>query len=47
MPMDERNDHLGEFAVDNEGNLVFSKFYRTSNESISRAIHDHKKSNGG
>ena len=37
MPMEERNDHLGEFALDNEGNLVFSKFYRTSNESISNA----------
>ena len=38
MQMEERNDHLGEFAVDNEGNLVFSKFYRTSNESISKAF---------
>jgi hypothetical protein len=38
MPMDERNDHLGEFALDNAGNLVFTKFYRTSNESISRAF---------
>ncbi|HEU4859051.1 MAG TPA: hypothetical protein VFT15_04410, partial [Chitinophagaceae bacterium] len=38
MPMDDRNDHLGEFALDNEGNLVFSKFYRTSNESISKAF---------
>ena len=37
MPMDDRNEHLGEFAIDNEGNLVFSKFYRNSNESISRA----------
>src|SRR6188768_2796908 len=37
LAMNERNDYLGEFAVDNEGNLVFSKFYRTSNESISRA----------
>jgi hypothetical protein len=37
MAMDERNDNLGEFAVDNEGNLVFSKYYRTSNESISKA----------
>src|SRR5262245_43946196 len=37
MSMEERNDHLGEFALDNEGNLVFSKFYRTSNESISKA----------
>src|SRR4030095_10751386 len=38
MLMEERNDHLGEFAVDNDGNLVFSKFYRTSNESISKAF---------
>ena len=38
MQMEERNDHLGEFAVDNEGNLIFSKFYRTSNESISKAF---------
>ena len=38
MPMDERNEHLGEFAVDNAGNLVFSKFYRGSNESISKAF---------
>ena len=37
MAMDERNDYLGEFAMDNEGNLVFSKFFRNSNESISRA----------
>jgi hypothetical protein len=37
LPMEERNDHLGEFAIDNDGNLLFSKFYRTSNESISRA----------
>ena len=37
MAMDDRNEHLGEFAIDNEGNLVFSKFYRNSNESISRA----------
>jgi len=37
MRMDDRNDHLGEFAIDNEGNLLFTKFYRTSNENISRA----------
>ncbi len=37
MPMDERNDNLGEFALDNEGNLVFSKFIRTNNENISKA----------
>ncbi len=38
MPMDERNDNLGEFALDNEGNLVFTKFYRNGNESISKAF---------
>src|SRR6185369_7561429 len=37
MPMDDRNEHLGEFLVDNDGNLVFTKFYRSSNESISNA----------
>lgn len=37
MTMEERNDNLGEFALDNDGNLVFSKFYRNSNESISKA----------
>lgn len=38
MPMEERHDHLGEFGVDNDGNLVFTKFHRTGNESISKAI---------
>ena len=38
MPMDERNDNLGEFLLDNKGNLVFTKYYRTSNESISKAF---------
>ena len=38
MPMDERNDNLGEFVLDNEGNLVFSKFYRHGNENISKAF---------
>lgn len=37
MPMEERHDYIGEFAMDNEGNLVFAKYYRTSNENISRA----------
>ena len=36
IPMDDRNEYLGEFAMDNEGNLVFSRFYRNSNESISK-----------
>jgi hypothetical protein len=37
MPMHERNENLGEFALDNEGNLVFTKFYRSNNENISSA----------
>ncbi|TAL44304.1 MAG: hypothetical protein EPN92_09020 [Chitinophagaceae bacterium] len=37
MPMDERNDYLGEFTADNDGNLVFSKYYRNSNENITKA----------
>lgn len=37
MPMDERNDYLGDFSLDNSGNLVFTKFFRTNSESISRA----------
>jgi hypothetical protein len=37
MPMDERNDFLGEFQLDNEGDLVFSKFYRNNSDDISRA----------
>ena len=38
MLMDDRRDYLGEFALGNEGNLVFSKFSRTNNESISSAF---------
>lgn len=37
MPMDERNDYLGEFLLDNEGNLVFTKYYRNSNDNITSA----------
>ncbi len=37
MPMDERNDFLGEFNLDNEGDLVFTKFYRGTNDNISKA----------
>ncbi len=38
IPMDERNDYLGEFMLDNEGDLVFSKFYRNNNDNISNAF---------
>lgn len=35
--MDERNEYLGGFQIDNDGDLVFSKFYRGNNDNISRA----------
>lgn len=34
MPMEEHNDYLDEFNVDNEGDLVFAKFNRNNNETI-------------
>jgi hypothetical protein len=37
IQMDERNDYLGEFNVDNEGDLVFTKFMRSINDNISEA----------
>ncbi|MES1215413.1 MAG: hypothetical protein ABUT20_07850 [Bacteroidota bacterium] len=37
IPMDERNDYLSGFQLDNEGDLVFSKFYRSNNDNISQA----------
>jgi hypothetical protein len=37
LAMDERNDYLGEFNLDNDGDLVFTKFYRSTNDNISRA----------
>lgn len=37
IPMEERTDNLGEFNLDNEGDLVFCKFYRNSNDNISQA----------
>ncbi len=37
MPMDERNDYLGEFLLDNEGNLVFTKYFRNNNDNITAA----------
>ena len=36
MPMEERNDYLGDFSVDNDGDLVFTKFSRTSNDVITK-----------
>lgn len=37
IPMEERNDYLGEFQLDNGGNLVFSRFVRKGNDNISEA----------
>ncbi len=34
LPMEERNDYLTEFAVDNDGDFVFTKFTRSTNENI-------------
>lgn len=36
LDMDERNEYLGEFYLDNEGDLVFTKFYRSNNDNIDR-----------
>jgi len=37
MPMDDRNEYLDEFYVDNQGDLVFTKFYRQNGDIISHA----------
>jgi hypothetical protein len=36
MPMDDRNDYLDEYYVDNDGDFVFAKFYRQNSDVISR-----------
>ncbi|MFN2456875.1 MAG: hypothetical protein ABR502_01625 [Chitinophagaceae bacterium] len=38
LPMEERNEYLDEFSVDNEGDLVFTKFKRENNENIVEAF---------
>ncbi|MBL7732541.1 MAG: hypothetical protein JNM88_15300 [Chitinophagaceae bacterium] len=37
IPMEERNEYLGEFSLDNDGDLVFSKFLRNNNDNITMA----------
>src|SRR5688572_1442401 len=37
IPMEDRNEYLGDFQLDNEGDLVFSKFFRNSNDNITSA----------
>ncbi|MET0636385.1 MAG: hypothetical protein ABWZ25_10190 [Chitinophagaceae bacterium] len=34
MPMQDRDDYLDEFVLDNDGDLVFTKFDRVNNENI-------------
>ena len=34
LPMDEREDNLDEFNLDNDGDLIFTKFNRNNNETI-------------
>ncbi|HEY2721730.1 MAG TPA: hypothetical protein VGI82_08395 [Chitinophagaceae bacterium] len=37
MPMEDHNEYLDEFYVDNDGDFVFTKFYRENSDIISRA----------
>jgi hypothetical protein len=37
ISMEERNDYLSDFYIDNDGDMVFSKFSRNSNDNISQA----------
>ncbi len=37
IAIEERNENLGDFALDNDGDMIFTRFYRNSNENISRA----------
>lgn len=37
IPMEERNENLGDFSLDNDGDMVFCKFFRNSNDNITRA----------
>ncbi|HEV7779969.1 MAG TPA: hypothetical protein VGO58_01825 [Chitinophagaceae bacterium] len=37
VPMEERNDFINDFYLDNDGDMIFCKFYRTGNDNISKA----------
>lgn len=37
QPMDDHDDYLDEFNLDNDGDLIFTKFTRSSNETITNA----------
>jgi hypothetical protein len=38
VPMEERNEHLGDFFLDNDGDMVFAKLFRNNNDNINRAM---------
>ncbi|HEX2606465.1 MAG TPA: hypothetical protein VHK91_03760 [Flavisolibacter sp.] len=38
MPMDENDDYLDEFNVDNDGDFIFTKVNRNSNETIGSTV---------
>ena len=38
MPMEEREDYLEEFAVDNDGDFVFAKYNRGNNNNIEKTF---------
>ncbi len=37
IPMEDRNEYLSDFQLDNDGDIVFAKFFRNSNDIISNA----------
>ncbi len=37
LPMEDRDDYVGEFQLDNEGDMVFTKFDRVNSENIGKA----------
>ncbi len=37
IPMEERNENLGEFTLDNDGDMAFCRFLRSNNDNIGRA----------
>ncbi len=37
IPMSDRGDQLGDFALDNQGDLLFSRFLRSQNDNITKA----------
>ncbi len=37
IPMEERDDFINDFYLDNDGDMVFSKFSRNNNDNISKA----------